>query len=330
MRALGKRRTLQFIAHRRGAVSVLTGLAVACLAAGCARNSPQSISTGQPTAGHADQCFNINGLTNAQQHLARTLLLRAMDSEALYTIAGPIKSTSSGFADLRLRVRPTVDTRVVDSLAAYTTVLPALSCGNIGAELSVYGAALPEGPDTSVRVRYVSLTMVNRDALRRTIQQHAAFFSTLAIVPVSHPLSVLGAVEHAERSARWRGYGYLFGYPDVAVDFFVRSGEKGDSIDALARAAGRTGTYIEPRDFRFIETFHKTAECQTCAPTRPTFIYAVAKGAALSAGDKALRASTAPIYAAYAKRRARFVTAERNGIVELLREWNAENWRSHP
>jgi len=275
-------------------------------------------------------CFVTEGLTAARQQLAANLLLRAMDSEALYTIAAPIKPTSSGFADLRLRVRPTVDKVMVDSLAEYNAVLPALSCGNIVAELSVYGAVLQGGRDTTVRLRYVSLTMVNRETLRQTIRLHADFFSTLAIVPASNPLSVLGAVEYADRSPRWRGYGYLFGYPDDAVDFFVRSGEKGDSIDAVTRAAGRTGSYVEPRDFRLIETFHKTPECQNCAPTRPSFVYAVSKGAALSSGDRELLARTAPVYAEYAKRRAEFVGERKEGIVALLRAWNAENWHVRP
>jgi len=303
---------------------------VALLFSACTHSNVASTGRASTPPAESRNCFAVDGLTPARQHLAATLLLRAMDSEALYTIAAPIKPTSSGFADLRLRVRPTVDQAMVDSLAEYNAVLPALACGHIVAELSVYGAALPDGRDTTVRMRYVSLTMVNRQALRETIRSHANFFSTLAIVPASNPLSVLGAVEYAERSPRWRGYGYLFGYPDDAVNFFVRSGEKGDSIDAMTRAAGRTGSYVEPRDFRFIETFHKTPECQNCAPTRPTFVYAVSKGAALSAGDQALLAATAPVYAEYARRRARFVLEGKNGIIELLRAWNAENWRVHP
>lgn len=291
-------------------------------------NAPAPGAAGSESAATSGPaCFPVEHLTPARQVLARTLLLRAMDSEALYTIAAPIKPTSSGFADLRLRVKPTVDPIMRDSLAEYHAILPAMSCGNVAAFLSVYGTTYSEGSDTAVRVRYVSLTLVNKSALQQTVQKHSGFFSTLAILPTSDVSSILGAVEYADRSPRWRGYGYLFGYPDPAVDFFVRAGEKGDSIDAITRVAGGTRSHVEPRDFRFVETFHKSADCTGCAATRPSFVYAVAKGSAATAEDASLLAAAAPVYAEYVRRRGRYITASSNGIDALLREWASSGWQ---
>jgi hypothetical protein len=46
------------------------------------------------------------------------------------------------------------------------------------------------------------------------------------------------AIEYSQSGPRWRGYGYLFGFPLYAVDFFVNAGE----------SEKQTGKFVE-RDF---------------------------------------------------------------------------------
>jgi hypothetical protein len=152
--------------------------------------------------------------------------------------------------------------------------------------------------------------LYHRGRVADAVRTHAAFFATLAITPSADVREVLAAVEHAPRAERWRGYGLLFGYPDEAVDFFVRAGVEGDST--------RT---IVPRDFRRIETHRKYAAARDEPPTLSSFVYAVPRGAPESIADRALREAAAPIYARYARERARMVVGDSTGALTLWREW---------
>jgi hypothetical protein len=124
---------------------------------------------------------------------------------------------------------------------------------------------------------------------------------------------VVLAVENAPRSPRWRGYGYLFGYPDDAVDFFVRAGEEGDASGKLV-----------PRDFRRIETWFKYPANTGEAPTLSSFVFAVPEGAPESPQEKALRAAAAPVYARYSRERADGIQRDSSGAVALFRRWVGE------
>jgi len=241
---------------------------------------------------------------------------------------GALKPVSSDFAGLRVRVAPAVDRAALDSLAEYQAILPALHCGDVGVVLSVFGATYPAPPaagrDTVRRYRAATLVAYSRPALDSAVARHADFFGALGIVPGADPVLAVAAVEHAPRAPRWRGYGYLFGYPDAAVDFFVAAGERGDSVDQANAAAGVTGRpHVEPRDFRRVETWRKHAECAGCAPTASRFVWAVPKGAPEDADERRLRARAAPVYADYARRRAALGDTAEQGIVPLLRAWRA-------
>jgi hypothetical protein len=305
-------------------------LPAALLAACASTGATRTESIAGRSAADAESCFAIERLTPARQALARQVLLKAADGEALYTLAGSIKPVSSDFVQLRVRVSPAIDQALLDSVAEYQALLPALRCGDVGAFASPSFTAYA-GRDTTTRERFISFALYDRKALRETITRHAEFFGTLGLVESSEPATVFATVEGAERDARWRGYGYLFGYPDPAIDFFIWAGLKADSIDrAAAVVTPRPRGHVEPRDFRRIETFKKFAECSGCPPTASSFVYAVPKGAPENAEDRALRERTAPIYAQYVARRARWVTPERNGIAELLREWMAESAPRQP
>lgn len=300
-----------------------TLLAITALAAAACR----TVAPAPRAAAVTDACFPVERLPPAQAALARSALLAAADGEGLYTLSGitahgALKPVSSDFVQLRVRVAPTVDSAALDSIATWQAVLPALRCGDVGVVPSVFGATYP-GRDTTTRWRAVSLVAYDRPALDAAIRRHRDFFGTLGIVAGADPALVVAAVEHAERAARWRGYGYLFGYPDDAVDFFVASGERADSVDRENARAGRAARpYVEPRDFRRIDTWRRFPECAGCPATAPSFVYAVPKGAAESDAERDLRTHAAPIYAEYARRRAALdPAAPHDGIVPLLRAW---------
>ncbi len=256
----------------------------------------------------SDPCFAVEALPAADRALAERVLLEFSDREGLYTLADGLKPISSDVRDLQLRIAPTLDTVRLAELERLRRIAPALSCGEIGVFVQVFTATFT-GRDSST-ARSSSMVLYHRRALAQAIARHAAFFATLGITPSADPRDVVGAVENAPRDARWRGYGYLFGYPDDAVDFFVRAGIVGDSTKALV-----------PRDFRRIDTFTKYPERQGGPPLNSSFVYAVPKGAADSDGDRALRAAAAPVYARYVAMRARHVGADSSGAVALWRAW---------
>jgi hypothetical protein len=268
-----------------------------------------------PAPAAREPCFSVEHLPARARAMAISLLQAASDGEALYTLAGGLKPVSSDFSTITWTVAPALDTAVVDSLAALKRVAAALRCGAISFHVLEY-AAIYSRPDSS-RYRVADVFVVHAGGLQRTLTQHAAFWQTLRLTDANDPARVLAAVETAPRAARWRGFGHLFGYPDVAVDFFVEAGE----------SQARTGEFVR-RDFRRIETFRKYPARDGEPPTLSSFVYAVPAGAAPSAADSALASSAAPILRRYREQRLRFAVPDGEGIVALWREWIATDARA--
>ena len=109
-------------------------------------------------------------------------------------------------------------------------------------------------------------------------------------------------VDRLPREDRWRAYGYLYGYPDAAVDFFVEAG----------RAAG-DGREVGPgkdRQFTQIPTF---------AAATGAFTYAVPLGHKPSEEDQALADQAALILEAYTRLRSLMgdITSTMAGLEQL-------------
>jgi len=177
-----------------------------------------------------------------------------------------------------------------------------------------YAAPIPTSTAGEVR-RGSTLIVAHRAALRAEVERHREFWRGLGVDPLTSPEEVLRAVEQAPRADRWRGYGYVFGYPQTAVDFFVSAGLRGDSLDTLI-----------PRDFRRIETYRKFPGRSGAPPTESSFVYAVAKDAPESPVDSALRNAAAPIFADYLRIRPDSMVP----IETVLRNWSRVVNHSYP
>lgn len=280
------------------------------LAVGACAAHPTPVSTAV-RVGSASTCFPIETLPDSDRVFADRLLLEMSDREGLYTLADGLKPVSSDVRDLQLRIAPRLDTLTLQALDRLWRVAGAMHCGDIGVFVQVFTSTFT-ARDSSI-MRSASLVVYHRAALRALIRRQAAFFGALGVTESTAPQSVVAAVENAPRAERWRGYGYLFGYPDEAVDFFVRAGVEGDSTRQLV-----------PRDFRRIETVRKYPATQNGPPVNSTFVYAVPKGTAESAGDRALQAAAAPRYARYLGLRARFIQTDSTGAAALWRAWQAK------
>lgn len=255
-------------------------------------------------AGSPDRCFQLDSLPGSSRELARSILQEFADNEGLYTLGGGLKPVSSG-RSITFRVAPAPDAARLDTLEQWRALLPVLRCGELMTVVQRYASRMPAGsPDT---VRWAAtIIVVHRGSLKREIERHLPFWQSIGITPSSTPEEVLHRVEHADRADRWRGYGYVFGYPDGAVDFFVTAGLRGDSLGMIV-----------PRDFRRIETWRKFATQPGGPPDGSNFVYAVPKGAPDTPADIRLREAAAPIYAEYAALRIDSTRA----IEVRLREW---------
>jgi hypothetical protein len=255
----------------------------------------------------AEACFDVERLPARERAIAIGMLQAASDGEGLYTLAGGLKPVSSDLASVTIPVDSGASAPALDSLARLRAAAHALRCGELEAHVLEYAATYTR-PDSS-RYRSADTYIVHRASLRREIQRHRAFWDSLGVTVDTPVAEVIERVERAPRAQRWRGYGYLFGYPEEAVDFFVAAGEQ--------QANG--GEFVR-RDFRRIETFRKYPERAGAPPTLSSFVYAVPLGASESEDDRALRAAAAPIYQAYVERRARFLGPGGDGIAAFWRE----------
>ncbi len=252
-------------------------------------------------------CFDLSSLAARERSIAERLLRDAGDGEALYTLGGGLKPVSTDFLSITLTVAPDSDRVALDSIASVRSATAALRCGPVSFHVAEFAATYTRAD--SSRYRVTAVYVVHRDALVRAIAARPEFWSSIGVRVETPVDAVLDAVERAPRSPRWRGYGYLFGYPDEAVDFFVRAGESQDS----------TGVFVA-RDFRRVETYRKFPAREGETPSLSSFVYAVPKGAPESAADRALIAAAAPIYARYvADRDAAFAAPD--GAVALWRRW---------
>jgi hypothetical protein len=253
------------------------------------------------------QCFEFGGLDSSTRAFAEYLLQEASDGEGLYTLAGGLKPISSDLGGVTITVAPDTNRAALDSLARMREAARALRCGDLEAYVLEYAATYTR-PDSS-RYRMADTYIVHRASLQREIARHRAFWDSLGVTTATPSADVIERVENAPRAQRWRGYGYLFGYPDAAVDFFVESGEQQANGGAFVR-----------RDFRRIETFRKYPGAAGEPATLSSFVYAVPLGAPDSDDDRRLRAAAEPIYRAYVERRARFLGPGGAGIAALWRE----------
>lgn len=256
-----------------------------------------ALSAQTPQKSPASECFPFERLPESLRPRAEEMLLRALDGEALYTIAGGLKPMSSGFVSSSIKV----DAPDLAEAEATRQVLAAWTCGGEIAAGLHHFAAVYQGS------RSLEAVVFHRPALKNMLTRHAAFFTPYGLSPSSDPMEVVMTVEYAATTPRLRGYGYLFGYPDYAVDFFAQASE----TQRLEEEKTGKGTLV-PRDFVSLQTVRGERR----------FVYAVPKGHEANDADRALKTAADAIFADYAARRTRHITGESAaGVLALVREW---------
>ncbi|TVS07529.1 MAG: hypothetical protein EA423_03955 [Phycisphaerales bacterium] len=203
------------------------------------------------------------------------LVLRMLDREALYTVAGGLKPMSSGFWSHRL----STEEPDLEPLARTRALLELIEDGEIAAGVMVFAAEWDSK-------RSAEAFVVHRASMRRMLNEQRAFWAPLGIDPGTDPEVVIAIAERLPRLDRFRAYGYLFGYPDDAIDFFVAAAAEQEETGSLVRR-------------RFISV--PTHEAET-----NRFVWAVPEDYAGDPREDEIREIAGPILDAYREKRERY------------------------
>lgn len=232
--------------------------------------------------------FMIGGSVIAVPPTADELVLALLDSEAVYTIAG-LKPISDGFWQTRFPA----DQTTTDDIQSVRATLRSLPLGP-HLEAGVYVFEKPFQGRKSA-----SAFILHRPSFTALVKRRSDVFRPLGIEGDLSGQQVMERIDRAERSARWRAFGLVFGYPEYAVEFFVTAGE----------SEAKSSKFIE-RDFRSIPTV---------ASDRGRFVYAVPHGHQDRAEDLDLALRAGLIFERYITYRHRFIGPGSAGPSELLR-----------
>jgi hypothetical protein len=176
-----------------------------------------------PAAGASRcECFPTERLPADLRPKSEALLLKALDSEELYTIVSGLKPMSSGFASFKFSVEKP-DLAMIEETRRLLSVW---QCGDqLYADVQHF-AAIYNDDKTREKIRFAEAVVFNRTVLAGQIEQYQDYFEPYGITPNAHLMEDLMTIEHSQQSYRWRRLGYLFGFPRYAVGFFVAAGEE--------------------------------------------------------------------------------------------------------
>jgi len=199
------------------------------LAAGC-RQVPSATTSNVPSD---DIPFpEYESLTGKDRERADSLLSKALDHEALYSLMGDMKPISSiGFAHSyplgkdstqkdgqQKIVEVGIDSikTAMEELESWNRVLAALSFDD-------YQFLLVPFKQVYKGKRNLQILLCRTDLIDSLLVAQSPFFAQWGFVSGTDPAVLLTAIEFEEKHDRYRAYGYLFGYPQHAVDFFVEA-----------------------------------------------------------------------------------------------------------
>lgn len=180
---------------------------------------------------------------------ADSLAKRILEYEGLHTVYNGLKPISTvqhiEFAIDSVTTEFTAPEKVKERLGFIRKSLELMENDNIGYILlpfkSVYG-----------NTRTYEILVYNRKSVTKLIKGKSGFFLKRGITPSVSPEMLLTLYEFEDKIDRFRAYGYLFGYPNHAVDFFAEASkineEKGEFVERdfyqLPVASGEKGRFV--------------------------------------------------------------------------------------
>lgn len=201
------------------------------------------------------ECFNTANLTEKDRIFADSLLYDSLNNTGLHTFISDLKPMSDVLS-FRWAIESSEENEIpslnyITEYEQLNRIAASLSCGPLRAVITPFKVIF-DGE------RYVQLRIVRTDAIERILAAYPEFWSQWAFASGSDPAVIIQVMEYEDRYDRFRGYGYLYGYPAYAVDFFVEA----------AKSQSETGDFVE-RDFM---------QMPVVSGRTGTFVYAVPKG----------------------------------------------------
>ena len=185
-------------------------------------------------------------MSNEERHLVDSILQFGLDNEALFTLLGSIKPMSS----LVTFYFPVANT---DSAKRFSGgVLSRQTHGVYLDRMRMIQQAINkiDLPDLKFIVvpylsqqneqRIIQISVVRVSLMDSLLNAKENFYGQFGLVPGTDPVVVATAIEGNGDFERWRGYGYMFGYPDYAVNFYNEASFK----------QKQTGEFVERNFFR--------------------------------------------------------------------------------
>lgn len=229
-----------------------------------------------------------DAITPSQQDRLDELVLGMLDREALYTVSGGLKPMSTGFWRHRFETAEPD----LELLRETRSLLDRISDETLALGVKVFAREW-DGH------RYAGAYVIHRASLRRVLEHKRDFWAPLGVDPDTEPAVVVAITERLPRLKRFRAYGYLFGYPDAAVDFFVNAAAEQEATgDLVAREFVSVPTYESPEG---------------------RFVWAVPQDYEGDPAEDAIRAEAEVILDRYRSMRARYISESRHEPLRLLR-----------
>lgn len=200
-------------------------------------------------------------LSIEDKQLADTLIKKVLDNEGIYTVISGLKPMSSvtelyleiAAEDTLLRGKAKVtdtNSKDINKLNRYQRILNTLKFGDLRFMISPYRA-------NQKKQRVMQISVHRKSLIDSLLHADQSFFGQFGLIPGTSPEILVNTIEYEDKYNRFRGYGYLFGYPEHAVTFFT---------DASI-SESKTGLFVK-RDFLEIPVF---------SPGKGHFVYAVPK-----------------------------------------------------
>lgn len=178
-------------------------------------------------------------LSTEEKSIADTLIMKALDNEGLYTVLGRLKSMST-VRDLRLSIAQKdssikgaasvtdINSSDLLKLKKYQRVVNALDFGDLKFIMSPFKIS-QNGQ------RYIQINLYRRSLIDSLISVNQSFYGQFGFVSGTQAEILINTTEYESKYDRFRSYGYLFGYPEHAVNFFVDASISNDQTGVFVK-----------------------------------------------------------------------------------------------
>lgn len=212
-------------------------------------------------------------LSEADKKIADTMVKEILDNEGLYTVISGLKPISS-VMNLSLMIgrkdtltagnRKITDTASNDykKLAQYQRIVDVLQFGDLKFVMSPFKMQI-KGQ------RIMQINVYRQQLVDSLLTANPEFYGQFGFVPGTDGTLLINTSEYENKYDRFRSYGYLFGYPEHAVTFFVEAGISED----------QKGKFVK-REFYQIPVF---------STEKGHFVYALPKDTSPGAVDTLIR-----------------------------------------